>query len=166
MPFALVYRSAWIGDDCLIGNHASIREGATIGNRCIIGRNVTINYDAEIEDEVRIQDGTHITGCCKIGRGTFIGINVTTSNDRRREIVDYQWVGATPPIIGRGCLIGSGACIVPGVRIGDGAVIGAGALVTKDVPDGATVLGEPSRIRNNPVVSLPAASEHWREQRL
>jgi acetyltransferase-like isoleucine patch superfamily enzyme len=164
MPFALVYRSAWIGADCLIGNHASIREGATIGDRCIIGRNVTINYEAVIEDEVRIQDGAHITGGCRIGRGSFIGVNVTTSNDRRREIVDYQWVGATPPVIGRRCLIGSGANIIPGVRIGDGAVIGAGALVTKDVPAGGTVLGDPSRIRNSPVTSLEPAYTYWQEQ--
>lgn len=143
-PYVLIYAGAVIGDDCFIGNHASIREGARLGARCVVGRNVTINYDAVIGDDVKLQDGTHITGGCVVGDGCFIGVNVTTSNDKRREIVDYEFVGVTPPIIGARCLIGSGACIVPGVRIGDGAIVGAGALVTKDVPAGSRVLGTPA----------------------
>ena len=145
-PHAIIYAGAVIRDDCFIGNHASIREGARLGKRCIIGRNVTINYDAIIEDDVHIQDGTHITGGMFIGKGSFIGVNVTTSNDKRREIVDYEFVGVTPPYVGERVLIGSGACIVPGVRIGNGAIIGAGALVTKDVPAGMQVLGSPARM--------------------
>lgn len=145
-PYALIYAGAVIGDDCFIGNHASIREGAQLGARCVIGRNVTINYDARLGDDVKLQDGTHITGGCVVGNGCFIGVNVTTSNDKRREIVDYEFVGVTPPVIGERCLIGSGACIVPGVRIGDGAIIGAGALVTKDVPPGARVTSTPAVI--------------------
>lgn len=146
---AVIFADVEIGDECLIGDSASIREGARIGNRCIIGRNVTVNYDAVLADDVKLQDGTHITGGCIIGAGTFVGVNVTTANDRRREIVDYKFAPVTPPIIGAGCLIGSGACIVPGVRIGDGAIIGAGALVTKDVPAGATVLGTPAQMRGS-----------------
>jgi UDP-3-O-[3-hydroxymyristoyl] glucosamine N-acyltransferase len=143
-PHVVIYAGTVIGDQCFIGNHASIREGVRMGARCVIGRNVTINYDAVIEDDVHIQDGTHITGGAFIGRGSFIGVNVTTANDKRREIVDYKFVGITPPWIGSRVLIGSGACIVPGVRIGDGAVVGAGALVTKDVEEGGTVLGKPA----------------------
>lgn len=146
-PHAIIYGGTVIGNDCLIGDAASIREGVIIGSRCVIGRHVTINYDVVLEDEVRIQDGTHITGGCKIGAGTFIGVGVVTSNDRRPEIVGYEFVGVEPPMIGRGCLIGSGACIIPGVQIGDGAVIGAGALVTKDVPAGGRVLGQPARLQ-------------------
>lgn len=162
-PHAIIYAGAVIGDDCFIGNHASIREGARIGARCVIGRNVTINYDAVLGDDVKLQDGTHITGGCVIGRGTFVGVNVTTSNDRRREIVDYQFVGVTPPYIGERCLIGSGACIVPGVRIGDGAIVGAGALVTKDVPAGGKALGQPAERRDaNGYVIDPRADERSR----
>ena len=144
-PHAIVFCGTSIGEDCLIGDAASVREGCVIGNRCIIGRHVTINYDVVLGDDVKIQDFSHITGGCVIGAGTFVGVNVVTSNDRRPEIVDYKYVGVTPPIIGKRCLIGSGACIIPGVRIGDGAVIGAGALVTKDVPPGGRVLGQPAR---------------------
>lgn len=146
MPFALVYRSAWIGDDCLIGSHATVREDATVGDRCIIGQYACISYDAMLADEVRVQNGTLIADGWRVGRGTFIGVNVSTMSDRRRDVVRYEFKGSHPSVIGERCLIGSGAVILPGITIGDDVVIGAGALVTKDVPDGATVLGEPSRI--------------------
>lgn len=146
MPFALLYRGAHIGSDCLIGNHATVREHATIGDRCIIGQYVCVSFDAELADEVRVQNGTYIGHGWKIGRGTFIGINVSTMSDRRRDLADYEYKGACPTTIGERCLIGSGAVILPGLTIGNDVVIGAGALVTRDIPDGATVLGQPSRI--------------------
>lgn len=151
---AIIYGGVKIGADCLIGDQASVREGATIGDRCIVGHGVSINYDARIADEVRINTGSHVTGGAVIGRGTFIGVGVVMANDRRREIVDYEFVGVDPPVIGERCLIGSGAMIMPGVRIGDGAVIGGGALVVKDVPPGATVLASPAGLRK-PAEALP-----------
>jgi acetyltransferase-like isoleucine patch superfamily enzyme len=143
-PHAIIYGGSTIGDDCLIGDAASIREGVIVGSGCVIGRGVLIGYDVQIGDDVRIQDGACIVGGCRIGAGSFIGIGVVMSNDARREIVDYDFRGASAPVIGERCLIGSGANLLPGVRIGDGAVIGAGALVTRDVPAGATVLGHRS----------------------
>lgn len=160
MPFALVYRSAWIGAECLIGSHATVREGATIGDRCIIGQYACVSYDAELADEVRVQNGTLIADGWKIGRGTFIGVNVSTMSDRRRDVVAYEFKGSHPSIIGERCLIGSGAVILPGLTIGDDVVIGAGALVTKDVPSGATVLGEPSRVKFRALETVHGA-EHW-----
>ena len=49
--------------------------------------------------------------------------------------------------IGRNAWIGGGAIILPGVVIGDDAVIGAGSVVTRDVPAGATVFGNPARLK-------------------
>jgi len=42
-------------------------------------------------------------------------------------------------------VIGSGAVLIPDVEVGDGATVGAGAVVTRSVPDGATVVGVPAR---------------------
>jgi maltose O-acetyltransferase len=50
-----------------------------------------------------------------------------------------------PVDIGRNVWIGGGAIILPGIRVGDDAVIGAGSVVTKDVPAGVTVRGNPAR---------------------
>jgi maltose O-acetyltransferase len=50
-----------------------------------------------------------------------------------------------PIRIGRNVWIGGGAIILPGVTLGDDAIVGAGAIVTRDVPVGATVAGNPAR---------------------
>lgn len=155
MPFSMVYQSAWIGEDCLIGNHATVREHATIGDRCIIGQYACISFDALLDDEVRVQNGSLIADGWKIGRGTFVGVNVTTMSDRDPR--DYVFHGSIGSTIGERCLIGSGAVILPGLTIGDDVVIGAGALVTKDVPAGVTVLGQPSGYR------VRSGSPDWAE---
>jgi acetyltransferase-like isoleucine patch superfamily enzyme len=55
--------------------------------------------------------------------------------------------------IGRNCFVGGRSMILPGVEIGDGCVIGAGSVVTKSVPPGCVVAGNPARIlRENIVV--------------
>ena len=41
--------------------------------------------------------------------------------------------------------IGANATILPGLTVGEGAMVGAGAVVTKDVPPGVTVVGNPAR---------------------
>lgn len=143
---AIVYGGCTLGDDCVIGDQANIREGVSLGDRCVVGVGTSILYEARIEDDVRIMGGSHITGGMRIGRGTFVGVGVVTCNDKRREIAAYEFVGANPPWVGAGCVIGSGAVILAGVRVGDGAVIGAGALVAADVPAGATVLSDKARV--------------------
>jgi acetyltransferase-like isoleucine patch superfamily enzyme len=45
----------------------------------------------------------------------------------------------------RGASLGSGATILGGVTIGEYAIVGAGAVVTRDVPAGTSVAGNPAR---------------------
>jgi sugar O-acyltransferase (sialic acid O-acetyltransferase NeuD family) len=47
---------------------------------------------------------------------------------------------------GEDAMIGAGATVLPRVRIGRGAIVGAGAVVTRDVPEGAVVVGSPARV--------------------
>jgi acetyltransferase-like isoleucine patch superfamily enzyme len=52
-----------------------------------------------------------------------------------------------PTLVKKGASIGTGAVIICGITIGENALVGAGAVVTKDVPDGATVAGVPARTK-------------------
>lgn len=58
------------------------------------------------------------------------------------------------PTIKKGAKIGANSTILPGVIIGENAFVGAGSVVTKNVPDGAVVVGNPAKIIKN-ITELP-----------
>ena len=146
---ATIYYGVEIGTHTLIGDAASIREGACIGNRCIVSRCVTLNYDVRVGDDVKIMDNTHITGCARIADGAFVSTMVATANDNEPTgPIDHRLAG---PRIEAGAVIGAGAILLPGVVIGAGATVAAGAVVTRDVPAGVTVVGQPARARTQAI---------------
>ena len=80
----------------------------------------------------------------------FVGPGVITTNDdeMRRGRVSSE---LEPPVLRRGCKIGGGAILTPGVEIGEEAFVAAGAVVTRDVPRRTLVAGVPAK----PVRKLP-----------
>jgi serine O-acetyltransferase len=80
--------------------------------------------------------GVFITSHCRIGSDLTILQQVTIGSN---TLIDSAGLGA--PTIGDRCYIGAGAKIIGAVKIGDNVRIGANAVVTKDVPDNATVVG-------------------------
>jgi len=124
-----------IGYGTTIGSMVEIQKGVTIGNRCKISSHSFICEGVAIEDEV------------------FIGHNVTFINDLMPEAVtaegelktELDWE-CLPTVIERGASIGSSATLLGGITIGRQAIIGAGAVVTKDVPAGGVVVGNPARL--------------------
>ena len=124
-----------IGDDVKIGTFVEIQKGVKIGNRCKISSHTFICEGVTLEDEV------------------FIGHNVTFTNDRYPRATndggqlqtDADWI-CIPTLVKRGASIGSGATLLCGITIGENAMIGAGSVVTKDVPAGAVVAGNPARL--------------------
>ncbi len=143
-PHAIVYAGAVIGEHTQVCPFAHIREGARIGRRCVIGAAVHIGYDAEIGDDVQVMDHTHLAGGTVVGDRCFISVQVLAVNDDRPR--GYRWKGVTPVRIGRGVVVGAGARLRPGITIGDGATIAMGAVVTRDVPSGAVIKGQPARV--------------------
>ena len=75
----------------------------------------------------------------------WIGPNVVLTNAKypRAPRVKEELQG---PHVERGAKIGANATVLPGVRIGEGALVGAGSVVTRDVPPGAVVAGNPARV--------------------
>jgi maltose O-acetyltransferase len=127
---------------------ASVGQGAEIrppfhcdyGFNIRIGANAFLNFSCVILDVVEVS----------IGEGAQIGpaVQIYAADhprdpDRRRSGLEL----GRPVRIGRNAWIGGGAVILPGVTVGDDALVGAGAVVTRDVPDGVVVFGNPARPR-------------------
>ncbi|HEY5998730.1 MAG TPA: acyltransferase [bacterium] len=133
-----------IGAGTRVGTFTLIHAGARIGADCTIGSHCNI-HRAVLGDRVAIQTGCHVTRGVVIEDDAFLGPGVVTLNDK------LQGAPLAFPRIGRAARVGGGSVILPGVVIGAGAVVGAGSVVTRDVPDGAVVLGSPARLRHRPV---------------
>jgi putative colanic acid biosynthesis acetyltransferase WcaB len=66
---------------------------------------------------------------------------------RNGVTIGHARYGGPVPVIADGVDIGAGAILLGGITVGAGAVIGAGSVVVRDVPPGATVLGNPAVLR-------------------
>jgi acetyltransferase-like isoleucine patch superfamily enzyme len=77
-----------------------------------------------------------------IGKNSIIGYNTTILT--HEYLIDEYRLGEVE--IGSRVMIGANSTILPGVRIGDGAVVAAASVVTRDVPEGAFVGGNPARV--------------------
>jgi len=81
--------------------------------------------------------------CIVINRGTIIGNNVNIS-----QFLNIGTNHGTPAIIGDNVYIAPHVSIVEDVTIGNSSTIGAGAVVTKNIPENATVAGVPAKVLN------------------
>lgn len=93
----------------------------------------------------------HCDGGIEIGANTQIGTGafIMSSNHNyfNAEKVPFDNIGLLQKVeIGKNCWIGAKSIICPGVKIEEGAVVAMGAVVTKSVPKGAIVGGNPAKI--------------------
>ncbi len=124
-----------IGDETSIGTFVEIQRGAKIGARCKIQSHTFVCEGVTIEDEV------------------FVGHNVNFINDTYpratndagapQSSADWAVIRTT---VKRRASIGTGAVLLGGITVGESALVGAGAVVTRDVPAGAVVVGNPARV--------------------
>jgi acetyltransferase-like isoleucine patch superfamily enzyme len=101
-----------------------------------------IEGNAKIGDFVKIESNCFIPTHTVIGSRVFFGPNVVLTNDKYplRQRESYRPMG---PVIEGNVTLGAGVIVLPGVTIGEGAFVAAGAVVTKDVPPGMLVRGNP-----------------------
>lgn len=124
-----------VGAGTTIGPYAHLRGDAVLGQDVRIGNFVEVKK-SQLADGVKASHLSYL-GDAVIGSETNVGAGTITCNfdgEKKHET-----------IIGRDVSIGSNSSLVAPVSIGDGALTGAGSVVTRDVPAGERVAGNPAR---------------------
>lgn len=129
------------GRDIIVGNGSQIAADCFLHGPIRIGEHVSINHGVTLDGGragIEIGDHTRLAARCTLyafNHGMAVG-----------QLIREQPVSSKGIRIGRDVWIGANVGIVDGVTIGDGAVIGMGSVVTRDVPAGMVVAGNPARV--------------------
>ena len=130
-----------LGENVTISHFTNLY-GCELGDNVFVGPFVEIQSNVKVGKNSRISSHSFLCSGVEVGEDCFIAHGVMFTNDKFTEDRD-NWV-ERKTVIGNNVRIGSNATILP-VTIGEGAVIGAGSVVTKDVPAGVTVKGNPAK---------------------
>lgn len=154
---AVVFAGARIGAGAIVGDQSYVRERAGVGAGSLVGRGTCVDNDVAIGERVRLQSGVYLTAFSVVEDDVFVGPCAVTTNDPAAGRPTGPLVGAT---LRRGCRIGAGAVLLPGVEIGEEAFVAAGAVVTTSVAPRAVVMGVPARtVREVPEAELLVGPE-------
>lgn len=118
--------------------------GCVLGDGVFVGPFVEIQKDVVVGKNSRISSHAFICEGVTIGDNVFVAHGVMFINDLFDATNNKDWIRRNT-FIEDNVRIGSNATILP-VRIGKNSIIGAGAVVTKHVPEGAVVVGNPGRV--------------------
>lgn len=100
-----------------------------------------VYYDVESSKHIFIEDGVWIAPCVKLLCHRRDVSNYYIGNDYNK--LPYLFGDI---VLKKGCSIGMGTIIMPGVTIGEGSMIGAGSVVTKSIPDWSIAVGNPAKV--------------------
>lgn len=155
-PFTTIYAGSTFGARLQTGQGASIREDNLIGDDVSIGTNTVLEFGNRIGSRVRIHSGCFLE-LVTIEDDVFVGPNVVFTDDPHPMNCPRYAECKGGAVVRRLARIGAHSTILPGVEIGEGALVGAGSVVTRDVPAGAVVAGNPARVIRQ-VAQLTCAS--------
>ena len=142
---AVLYANNKVGDNFVLGTCATVREHNTIGDDVSIGSHANVEHHVTIEDGVRLHSYVFVPEYSTLKKGCWLGPRVTLTNapfPLGKEVKERL----KGPVIGEGAIIGAGAIILPGVTVGKRALVAAGSVVTRDVPAGMVVVGNPAKV--------------------
>jgi len=147
-PTSIIDEGAKIGTGTMIWHFSHIMSGSVIGSNCTFGQNCFVANRVEIGDHCKIQNNVSIYEGVVLEDYVFCGPSMVFTNVKiprcqypRNTSDDY-----IETRVGFGASIGANATIVCGVTIGRHAFVAAGSVVTKDVPNYATIAGVPGKI--------------------
>ncbi|MFH1789415.1 MAG: DapH/DapD/GlmU-related protein [Candidatus Altiarchaeota archaeon] len=141
----VIYAGNKIGDNFQTGHHTLIRENNVIGDDVSIGSSSDVAFNVKIGDKVRIHSNVFIPEYSVLEDACWIGPNTVLTNALHPQCPDVKDC-LKGPTIKSGAKIGANSTILPCVVVGRNCLVGAGSVVTKDVPDGAVVVGNPAKI--------------------
>jgi acetyltransferase-like isoleucine patch superfamily enzyme len=146
-----------IGAGTMVGHYTVLRRGVRIGQNSVIHHLVSIQHEVQIGNSVRVSALTHLTGGCIIEDDVQIGARVVTVDDN--DLLWRKGATLTPPVLRRGCRIGSGVTLMGGIEIGPNTLVGAGAVVTRSLPAGVVAYGVPAYVQRDLADSEVRASD-------
>ncbi|MGL4772658.1 MAG: N-acetyltransferase [Clostridium sp.] len=137
----IIYGDTNIGDNFQTGHKVTIREKSNIGNNVRIGTLSDIQGECEIGNYVSIHSQCFIAPNAKIEDFVWLFPRVVLTNDPTPP--SFEVIGVK---ISEFAVVCAGALILPGIEINKEALIGAGAVVTKNVAEGAVIVGNPGKV--------------------
>jgi len=141
----VIYAGNRIGRNFHAGNKANIRELNEIGDDVSIGTLSVVEHHVKIGNGVRMHTQVFVPEFSVLEDESWLGPNVVFTNARFPQHPDCRNELKGPHIF-REARIGANATLLPGVVIGKKSLVGAGSVVTKDVPEGVIVAGNPARV--------------------
>ena len=142
---SVIDKGSIIGNGTKIWHFSHVMFNAKIGENCTIGQNVFIAPEVVLGENVKVQNNVSIYTGVVCEDNVFLGPSMVFTNvlnprsefDRKNEF--------KTTLVKQGASIGANATIICGVTIGEYALIGAGTVVTKNIPQYALVVGNPSK---------------------
>ena len=134
-----------IGDNTKIWHFSHILQGTIIGNNCSFGQNCVVGPNVKIGNQVKVQNNVSIYDGVEIEDDVFLGPSMVFTNVLNPRSFVNRRNQFKKTLIKKGASIGANATIICGNTIGAYSFIGAGTVVTKNVPDYALMVGNPSR---------------------
>jgi len=145
----IIYADVEAGLDLQTGHNTLIREHTRIGAHVVVGSGTVIDGHVTIGNFVKIESNCYVPTHVVLGDRVFLGPGAVLTNDRYPLKLRDQY-RPEGPVIEDGVTIGAGAIICPGLRIGADSFVAAGTVVTRDVPSGSLVVGNPGRTSELP----------------
>lgn len=146
-----IHTTAVVDEPCEIGagtkiwHFTHIMQNCKIGEGCNLGQNVVVSPDVVLGKNVKVQNNVSIYTGVICEDDVFLGPSMVFTNVINPRSAVNRKSEYAKTVVKRGATIGANATIVCGHDIGSFAFIGAGAVVTKNVPDYALVVGNPSQ---------------------